>query len=199
MLKIDVSQFKKAVKIMQKGGVLVYPTETVYGLGCDPFNKKAVEMVYKIKGREFNKPLILLAENRAVVERNFSLNKKEKDLMQKFWPGALSLILKPKERLKKQLSQKYFKQKIAVRVSPNKFACRLAHGLDGFIVSTSANYSGKPDCYSYSAIKDQFKNKKNKPYAIFNVGRLKKGKPSTVVEVKGNELVVLRQGDVEIS
>ena len=61
----------QAIKTLRNGGVVVYPTETVYGLGCDPFNKQAVEKVYQIKGRDFNKPLPLIADSVKTVEKYF--------------------------------------------------------------------------------------------------------------------------------
>ena len=196
------SDFQKAIKIaatcLKHGGAVVFPTETVYGLGADPFNTSAVQKIYQLKGRDFNKPLPLIAENLKVVKKFFKVTSVEERLMKKYWPGALTIILKHKNQLTK-FKGIWNQKEIAVRVSPNKIARDLAGTCGGFIISTSANLAGQPECASAQAVVKQFKNKKYQPDLILDAGRLKKSKPSTIVKVlKGGKIEMVRQGEVKI-
>ena len=195
ILDNNKKNLEKIVAEIKSGGVVSIPTETLYGLSADPRDNKAVNLVYKIKGREFKNPLLLIADDFNTVKKFFKINKIEEKLMKKYWPGALTFLLKSKANLK--ISQKCVKHgKIAVRVSGDKLARKIAKESGGLIVSTSANISGQPACSSVSAIKKQLKNQNIK---VLDGGRLKKSLPSTIVEVlKNGEVKILRQGKIVI-
>ena len=195
ILKVNKNNLEMTVKILRSNGIVVYPTETAYGLGADPFNSEAVRKIYQIKARSFNKPLPLIADNLKTVERFFVLNKKEKELAKKFWPGPLTLILKTQLARRKEFGRQ---KKIAVRVSSDKIARNLAKNFGGLIISTSANVSGAGEYYSASAVAKQFKNKKFQPDIILDAGVLKKVKPSTIVKVKNVKIKIIRQGEIWI-
>jgi L-threonylcarbamoyladenylate synthase len=199
---------KQIIEVLKKGGVVAVPTETVYGFSCDLSNQKAVEKIYQIKGREFNKPLLLIADEQKTVAKYFKLNKLEKELMKKYWPGALTIILILKDENIKTLKinnlflalslLKRGGKDIGVRVSGNKIMREIAKTCGGFITSTSANRTGEKECLSGRAVYRQFKNRKYQPDLILDAGKLKIKKPSTIVKVEGKEIKILRQGEIKI-
>lgn len=197
-IKINSKNISLAVENLKYGGVVVFPTETVYGLAADPFNAQAIRKIYAVKGRSFNKPLPLIAADFSVVKKYFVLNKKEKELANKFWPGALTMILKHKTQLTK-LKGIWNQKEIAVRVSPHKIAHALAAGIGGFIVSTSANISGQSECSGAGEVLKQFKNRHFQPNLVLDAGRLKKSEPSTIVKVEKGKIIILRQGVVKLN
>lgn len=206
ILEVSQTNIKKAADFLSAGGTVVYPTETAYGLAADPFNKRAVKKIYQIKSRSFNKPLPLIADSLKTVQQFFILNKKEKELAQKFWPGALTMVLKVKRECGEKFDylttpappSKGGDDKVAVRISSSKIARVLAKSLGGLVISTSANVSNCGECYSPAAVITQFRNKKFQPDAIFDAGILKKIKPSTIVRVENDQIKIIREGAVEV-
>ena len=203
ILEANKDNLKIVAEFLRLGKAVAYPTETAYGLAADPFNSEAIKKIYQIKGRDFKKRLPMIAESLKTVERFFILHKKERVLARKFWPGPLTIILNSKIKIQKsklQLKIQNFKKnkKIAVRVSSNKIAQVLAKSLGGLVISTSANVSGKSECYSANAVARQFKNRKFQPDLILNAGVLKKIKPSTIVAVEKGRIKVIRQGEIKI-
>lgn len=190
---------KDAIKILKSGGVVAYPTDTAYGLAADPENKKAVLKIFKIKGRKKEKSLPLIAGNLKIAKKYAIFDKVSLRLARKYWPGPLTLVLKPAKLAKKSLSKNIFAGgKIAIRVPSNDLARRLSLAIKKPITSTSANISGKPMCWSTSQINKQFKDRKYQPNDVLDAGRLKKAKPSTIAEVRGDEIVILRQGKIKV-
>lgn len=188
---------RSAVRILKRGGVIAFPTETTYGLGCDPRNAKAARQVFSIKGRKKKKPLLLVASDLAQVRRVVDVSFIPKRLL-KYWPGPLTLVLPVKKaaRLQKLVAPK---GDVAIRVSSSKFVQRLTSAFNFPIIATSANKSGEPDCRSGRAVKRTFRDAKNTPDLILDAGSLPRRRPSTVarVEVDGN-VRILRQGGIRI-
>ena len=149
-VKCDKEGIEKAAKVAKDGGIIVFPTDTVYGIGCDPYNKKSVDKIYQIKGRSKTKPFPILAYSFDVASEIVEFDKDSKKIADKFWPGPLTLILKLRdERLKESLN---LKEKIAIRVPNNPCLLNLLKN-SKFLVGTSANISGEisftksEDCY----------------------------------------------------
>ena len=149
-VKCDKEGIEKAAKVAKDGGIIVFPTDTVYGIGCDPYNKKSVDKIYQIKGRSKTKPFPILAYSFDVASEIVEFDKDSKKIADKFWPGPLTLILKLRdERLKESLN---LKEKIAIRVPNNPCLLNLLKN-SKFLVGTSANISGEnsftksQDCY----------------------------------------------------
>ena len=114
----DIKGIEIAAKSLQDGGVVVFPTDTVYGIGCDPYNANAVKTIYKIKKRDESKLFPVLGYSREDLEKIVEFNEKSKKIADKFWPGQVTLILKIKdEKIKKSLN---LGEKIAVRIPKNK-------------------------------------------------------------------------------
>ncbi len=178
--------------------MVVYPTETAYGLGADAANQKAVDLVFKMKRRPKNKTLPLIASSLAMVKRYCQMSALEEKLAKKYWPGAVTLILDIKDikilDIKKLARGVIAPDKtVAIRVSSHPVARGLARGLGRPIVSTSANISGKGECYTVGATPCG-----HPKIMIINIGRLPKRKPSTIVEIKNGQITILRQGEIKL-
>ncbi|MDP3900031.1 MAG: L-threonylcarbamoyladenylate synthase [bacterium] len=198
--KIDKEIISQLADFLQQGKVIVYPTETFYGLGCDSTNIIAVKKVYQIKGRSFNKPLPVIVASQAMLKTYFVINSAAKKLIKKYLPGPLSLVLNYNEHgkkiFKKSINQKSFDG--GVRISSNEIATFLSKSLKKPITSTSANPSGRPSALDAPTVIKYFKNQKYQPDYIIDAGKLPKSKGSTFVDARDGEVKILRQGDLKI-
>ena len=180
---------QRAARAISDGAVIVFPTDTVYGLGCNPYNHDAVLALYEIKKREKTKPLPVIGYSKEELEKIAEFNPLEEKIAEKFWPGAITIILKVKDKeIQKSLS---LGEKIAVRVPNNKCAlsllkeCRL-------LVATSANISGTEP---FSDPKECNENLTG--YDLFMDGGIISSKgESTIVEIENNSVNILRKGSI---
>ena len=196
--KNSAELIKAAVKVLRRGGVIAFPTETVYGLGCDPRNEKAVKKIFQIKGRVESKPLQLIAGSRAQVDRLASMTKMEKELGEKHWPGPLTLLvgLRNGKKLAKQINPKRI---IGIRVSSSEFARSLAVAFGHPVAATSANRSGSAPASSGRGVVHAFAEFPVKPDLLLDVGAIPRRKPSTVARVLPSGIVeVIRQGSIRL-
>jgi len=190
-----------AVKALKAGNVVAYPTDTCYGLAVDAGNIFAIKKLYKIKGRNFNKPVHVVVPSVAYAKKIARWNGAAGKLSSRFWPGPLTLVFPVgngrDHSLQKTLSILSANTRtIGLRMPKNKIALDLAKYLKRPITATSANLSGQADCYSADEIIAQFAKQKHKPDIIINAGKLKKRKPSTLVRVFDDTVKILRQGPV---
>lgn len=195
---------RACVKALKQGKVIVYPTDTSYGLGCDASNKKAVLKFYKIKERGFNKPVHVVVPSIKFAKTAGVWELSATKLAKKFWPGAVSLVLPynlPNLSNTLKPSIKRFAagtKTVGLRMPNNFIALDLAKNLGKPIPATSANPAGGYDSYTAKDIVDQFKDKKYKPDIIINAGKLKKRKPSTLVKISQGQIEILRPGPISL-
>jgi len=175
-----------AIRTIKNGGTVVFPTDTVYGIGCDPFNEDAVKSVYQIKKREPEKLVPILGYSKKDLSKIAFFDEKANKIAEKFWPGQLTMVLNLKdERLKHVLN---LDKKIAVRVPNNQCILSILKECK-LIVGTSANLSGtqsfnNPDeCIKQIADYDLF----------VDDGVISSKGESTVVEID-KDLKILRHG-----
>jgi L-threonylcarbamoyladenylate synthase len=181
---------KYTYETIKQGGVIIFPTDTVYGIGCDPYNHDAVNKIYKIKGREKTKQLPVLVYSKNDIKKIAFFDEISEKIADKFWPGPITLILRVKD--KKIIESLELKDKIAVRVPNHPCVlsllkkCRL-------LVGTSANFSGQ------SAFDDskEIANKFSGYDVLLDGGKIADSCESTIVEVMGNELKILREGKIK--
>lgn len=193
-MKISKDIFE-AVKVLKNGGVIVYPTDTAYGLAADPFNPSAVKKIYQIKGRKFNKPLTLIASDLMQVKKIVHLNALEKQLIQKYWPGPLTILFQVKDKRLLRIGKG---GRIGIRIPKNKIARLLSQKCNKPLIATSANLSGQPECYSVNCVLKEFQYQKVKPDLILAAGRLPRTKRSTIILVENKKLKIIRQGSIKI-
>ena len=182
-------EIEKGIKILQQGGVIVYPTDTVYGLGADAFNSTAVERIYEIKNRPKHRQFPLLI---ADVERLATMAEPIPEiawfLARRFWPGGLTLVLPKTDSLPVYLAPG---PTIAVRVPNHPVCLALIQHLGNPIIGTSANVSGQPAALTAEEVGQQLGEKID---FIINGGQCPGGKESTVVDVTHESPIILRQG-----
>jgi L-threonylcarbamoyladenylate synthase len=188
-------EIEKAIAILKSGGVVVFPTDTAYGLAVDATNFSAVRKLYALKGRDFRKPIHIIFPSVEWLAANVVLDKKSLKLMNKFLPGPLTVIAKLKSK-NKALNKIKGSTGIGLRFPKDQIALKLAQDLAKPITATSANISGSANTYSITEVKKQFAKSKYKPDFYLDSGRLKKVKPSTIVSVVGNNARILREGPI---
>jgi L-threonylcarbamoyladenylate synthase len=177
--------------LMKQGGVVVYPTETVYGLGCVPSDTDASQRVCEIKQRA-DKPLPLICADIVAARKIVEMGSAAEKLAARFWPGPLTMVLPTK--VKYSMWVNHGASTLGVRVSPHPVASMLAKEAGGVIVSTSANISGDEPAMSASEARDIFGNKVD---IIIDGGRSQGDESSTVVDLTGEEVWLLRKGPVK--
>jgi L-threonylcarbamoyladenylate synthase len=182
-------EIEQGVKILQRGGVIAFPTDTVYGLGADAFNSTAVERIYEIKNRPKHRKLPLLI---ADIERLVALADPIPEiawfLARRFWPGGLTLVLPKTDSLPAYLAPG---PTIAVRVPDHSACLALIQRLGNPIIGTSANISGQAAALTAEEVGQQLGGKID---FIINGGKYPGGKESTVVDVTRESPRILRQG-----
>ncbi len=195
--KISKNDIEHAVRILRQGGVVVFPTETAYGLAADARNATAVARVLLIKGRDAGNPLPLIAADREMVERVAHIPDVLCRYASEHWPGPLTLELKLQET---GLALRFLERGIAgIRVSSHPVAQFLSRELGAPIVATSANRSGRPSCYRLEDVRAQFDGRENTPDHYLDAGQLEPELPSTIVGVDENgEIAIFRKGGIEL-
>jgi len=183
---------KQAIEVLKAGGVIVFPTETSYGLGCDATNAKAVRLVFELKGRPEGKGTPLIVDSLATAEKWGVFSGSAKKLAKMHWPGPLTLVVPVKGKIVSDVLQD---KTVALRVSSHSIARALAKGLGKPLVATSANLSGRPPCYSVTAFLKQIPEGFD---GIVDAGSLPKRKPTTLAKVVGDKVEVLRQGKIRL-
>lgn len=193
ILPARVSSLKAAVLTLRDGGVIVFPTETSYGLAVDPRNAAAVKKLFRIKGRAAAKTLSLIAADTAMVKTVATLTSRETRLAKAFWPGALTLILKPKTALPKSIHSNLG---VAIRVPANIFARQLAAAYGFPLTATSANFSTQPAAYSLAQFQHEFPKHHALPDLFLNAGRLPQRQSSTLAHITPTAITIVREGPV---
>lgn len=188
----EKSLINRAAAIIHKGGLVVFPTETVYGLGANALCPGAVKKIFKMKGRPSDNPLIVHVarmEDIKIVARNIS--RQARVLMKAFWPGPLTLIL-PRKKILSDIVTAGLKT-VAVRMPKHKIALALIKAANFPIAAPSANLSGKPSPTSARHVFDDFGEKID---MIIDGGNTVIGLESTVVDTTTANVVVLRAGAI---
>lgn len=179
----EPARIKKAALVLKGGGLVAFPTETVYGLGANLFDKKAIEKVYEIKSRPRNKPLTVhIADRVAVKKMDCRIPSAAGRLMDRYWPGPLTIILKDRRG-----------KKIGFRMPDNKVAFLLIKRAGVPVVAPSANISGdKPPV----SAKDVLRGLGGDIDVVIDGGKTRIGVESTVVDMTGRTPRILREGAI---
>jgi len=208
IISAQPAMIKEMVAFLQTGKVTAYPTETVYGLGCDATNQLAVKNIFRIKGRQSDKALPILVSSIAMLKKYFIIDIYSHRLVDKYWNSrspeydpqklVLTLILNfnchGREIFKRFINQKNFDA--AVRVCRHPEVARIIKKLRKPLVATSANPSGQPAALNAQDVLNYFKNNKNKPDVIWDGGNLKKSKGSTLIDFRSGKIKILRNGNL---
>lgn len=173
------NDFKNIIKILNNGGVGVIPTDTLYGLVCSAFSKKAINRIYKIKNRNKDKKLIVLISSLKDLKKfKIKITKEDAKILEKFWPGKVSIILGG----------------VAFRYPKNKALLEILRKT-GPLVAPSANIEGGKPAENIKEAKEYFGNNVD----FYISGGTLKSNPSTLIRIINNKIEVLRQGKVKIN
>jgi len=186
-------QVEKGISILKRGGVVAFPTDTVYGLGASIGIKQAVERVYRIKGRPNNRALpLILADLFQIDGVARSVPPLARLLAENFWPGPLTLVLFKSEFVPDIVTGN--SETVAVRIPAHPIPIALARGLGMPIVGTSANLSGQPSALTAEEARAQLGDRVD----LIIDGECPGGKESTIVDLTGETPVILREGALSI-
>lgn len=185
---------EEAGELIRQGKIVVFPTETVYGIGTNGLDKNAVKKLYEVKQRPLNKPISLLVSNMEMVNSIAKdITEVEYKIMEKFFPGPLTIILKKKDIVPNVVTAG--QNTVGIRMPRGEIARKLVEYADVPIATPSANISGEPSGTNLQEIKKHFEGKVD--YFI-DGGNSELGLASTIVQVVDGKPQILRQGSITL-
>lgn len=193
IMLLSKSFSKEIINIVKNGGVGIIPTDTIYGIIANATNKKSVEKIYKIKNRDTHKPFIILISS--IKDLNIfqiALTKKEKLVLNKYWPGEISFILKCKSKKWSYLHRNMYS--LAFRMPKNKDLVTFIKSVKSPLVAPSANNQGQNPATSIKKAIQYFGDKVD---FYVDLGYLK-SKPSTIAKLENSSIDIIRQGAVKV-
>lgn len=181
----------RCASVVKSGGVVIFPTDTIYGIGCDPYNDRSVRRIFSIKGRDEKKPLPVLVHSVEDAEKIVSLGSAGRELAEKYWPGALTIVAPIADR-KISLNVTAGSDSLAVRVPANKCILSLLSHCR-YLVGTSANRSGE---MALKSAHEVFNSSLDGYDALLDGGLTEKGIESTIVDITGRPKII-REGAIK--
>ena len=187
---------KNVAEIMRNGGIAVFPTDTVYGLGAVPL-KKSIEKIYEIKKRDFSKKIIALINdisnlNEMIDETSENMDKIS-PVLREYWPGELTVIFKADRKFTRKFDEEL--ETIGVRIPKNETALEIIKNAGGIVLTTSANISGENPVTRLNSLNKEIREKAD---CVIEDESTLTGKPSTIVKYENGEIELLRKGNVPI-
>ncbi len=185
---------EEAADILKAGGLVVFPTETVYGLAADAFNLKAVEKIFKIKGRSFNNPLVVCISD--VADLNFLIKEPPvftEEIVNEFWPGPLTLIFKKSDIVPFEVTCE--RVTVGIRFPKNKIALSLVASVGMPLVLTSANISGAPSLIEAQQVLNNIGKDVD---LILDGGKTELGVESTILDLTTTLPTIIREGAISV-
>lgn len=192
LLKATRNNIMVAARIVERGGLVVYPTETVYGLGCDPFNVEAVKRILKVKG-DRRKPLPALAASIGDADKVAFISQIGKRLAAKFWPGPLTLVFPKKPALPDFVT--FGRDSVGLRIPDNDVALHLIRLSGGLLIGSSANRTGEEPPRTVQEISGELKERVD---VVLDGGPTAQGRPSTVADLTLEKPRILREGPISL-
>ena len=193
--KPETEIIKEAAAVIKQGGVIVFPTRCLYGLGADAMNPDAVERIIEIKQRPQDNPILVLIDSDNQLEMLVEKIPPAADaIMEAFWPGRVTLVFDARDTLPDSLNAQ--SGKIGVRLPGHPVAAAMVRQVKGPLTGTSANLSGRPGCYRLPDLDPQIAGQVD---LILDAGTLQGGVGSTVVDVTEEPPRILREGQVTAS
>ncbi len=183
---------KITARFLKQGGIIIYPTDTLYGLGVNAQNEKAVALLRQIKKREAKIPFSIIVKDLRQAKRFAFIKKAEEKIFKKYLPGPYTFVLRKKKNLSSSLTAR--KATVGLRIPNHPFTKKLSASVSFPYVTTSANLSGKKPLYKSSEIMKVFSKIKNAPILFLDFGDLQKSLPSTVIDLTKQPYKILRQG-----
>lgn len=190
----EKEKIEQAAQIITRGGVIGYPTETVYGLGADIFCRAAVKRIFEIKGRNASKAIIVIVPDiENLQELVTTISDQAHELMQQFWPGALTLIFPASDKVPAEI--RGGGSSIAIRIPDNKICLNLLKKCQLPLTSTSANFTGEATPVTAQEVNQSMGEKLD---LIIDGGPAKSRTPSTILDITTERFRLIRQGALPI-
>ncbi|MBD3359438.1 MAG: threonylcarbamoyl-AMP synthase [Candidatus Buchananbacteria bacterium] len=189
----QTNKIKKTVTAIKNGAVIAYPTDTVYGLGCDIFNKQAVNKIYNIKKRDKKKPLSILCADFKQASQYVIIPDYAFKLMKKILPGPYTFILKARNNMPKNILAK--NKTVGIRIPDNQFCLQITKQLGSPIITTSLNISGEQNIKNLQELSKEIRNKID---LMLDAGYLP-DKPSTIIDLSQDEIEIIRKGQGDLN
>ena len=190
---VDDAIIKEIVNVLDNDGLIIFPTDTVYGIACNSFSDKAIKKLYMAKNREFDKPIGVLTNSISKINLMVDeINNLEKELMEKYFPGNLTIILNKKSHISDMLTAN--KSTIGVRIPNNEIALQILSAYPYPLATTSANMSGDDNGVEINDFLDSFHDTVD----IIIDGGKTNSIPSTIVRVEGDNINILREGSLKL-
>ena len=188
VVNCDENGMNKIVNAYENGQIIAYPTDTVYGIGCNPFNKDSISKIYDIKNREGEKRFPILGFSKKELEKIVEFNTIAENISEKFWPGQITMLLP----IRKEMSQRISNNgKLAVRVPNNECVLAILEKCK-LIVGTSANISGEKSILD----SNECKTKLPGIDILVNGGKITSLGESTIIDFIDDQLKVIREGSI---
>lgn len=189
---INENELDNCIEVLRNGGIVIFPTETVYGIGTNAYCEKSVEKIYEIKERPEEKPLSILVSNVNEISKYAIINNSmEEQIIKNFMPGPITIILEKRPEVFNYITSG--KNTIGIRIPDNKIILKILEALKLPIVAPSANISGHPSGIELNEILPDFENKVD---ICIDGGKSELSESSTIVQVVDNEIKILRQGKI---
>jgi len=192
VLKATKTNIMAAAQIVRMGGLVVYPTETVYGLGCDPLNVQAVKRILDVKG-DRKKPLPVLAASLVDADKVAFVSPNWKKLAAKFWPGPLTMVFPKKPALPDVVTFGW--DSVGLRIPDNDVALQLISLSGGLLIGSSANRTGEKPARRVQEISAELTEMVG---VVLDGGSAVQGRPSTVVDLTSEKPRILREGPISL-
>ncbi|MCW4034379.1 MAG: L-threonylcarbamoyladenylate synthase [Candidatus Bathyarchaeota archaeon] len=192
VLKATKPNIMLAAQTIKQGGLVVYPTETVYGLGCDPMNNDAVKRFLEVKGNR-KSPLPILTSDLKTVDKVAHVTENAKLLAEKFWPGQLTIVFNKKQVLPDLVT--FGLDTVGIRIPDNNVARELIEQSGGLLVGSSANRTGENPPRTVEEISLELKSLVD---VVLDGGVAVKGTSSTVVDLTSKNPRILREGPISL-
>lgn len=196
ILNNKTEKIEEVIEKLKKGGVAIFPTDTVYGIGTLP-NKKSVKKLYEIKNREYSKKIIALIDNvnrlDKLVNENTKNIKKIEKILNEYWPGELTIIFKANQNFTKNFDENM--DTIGVRIPKSEIALKIIENLDGIVLTTSANLSGEKAVTQIKEINIKVLEEVDVVIGEINEKQLT-GIPSTIIKYEDGQLTLIREGNI---
>ena len=186
------SVYQEALKALNNHQVIAFPTETVFGLGVFYDDQEAYELLNKVKQRREDKPYTMMLASADDISKYADVNNKYQKLISKFMPGSLTILVKSKENVPHYVTHNT--GVIGIRVPSNKEALDLLEVVKKPLLVPSANKADQKPALNENEVKEIFKNE----IAVVVPGKISSGEPSTIVDLTGDEIKLVRKGPISL-
>ena len=192
---INTNELDEVIDIINSNGIIIFPTETVYGIGGNALSENVIKHIYEVKNRPSQKPLSILLKSKKEIEKYAEITSDiERKIIEKFMPGPITLIMKKKENVLSDLVTAG-NSTIGIRIPNEKIIKQILERLNFPIVAPSANISGEPSVTKAEDISKEFDGKID---AIIDGGICKEKISSTIIQIIDNKPVILREGSIRL-